>query len=90
MKTLSDRPEPPTFACEENVAGQWRFFCPRCRDWHNHSAWPGHRVAHCWDIDRRGRNLPPSYLKPGGYNLVLDPRQSRADRKAILATKRTT
>jgi hypothetical protein len=62
----------PVFLCEplSDDPGIWRFWCPFCKCWHNHSAGAGHVWAHC-------SNLHGSPFHEHGYILRRDPRFRR-------------
>lgn len=54
----------PTIEAEEiTIDGQvlWRFQCDHCQTYHHHGPGPGHRMAHCHDVN--------SPLEAKGYNL---------------------
>jgi len=44
-----------------------KVWCRYCKDWHCHGVGYSHRVAHCHDIDRRGRRIVSPYRKAGYY-----------------------
>jgi hypothetical protein len=46
---------------------QLKFFCQYCNTWHEHAAEDGHRVAHCWHAEPRGRlkGFTTPYVKTG-------------------------
>ncbi|MCX5673838.1 MAG: hypothetical protein NTX87_02420 [Planctomycetota bacterium] len=46
-----------------------RIWCRHCRRWHLHGMGYGHRVAHCADVDRRGRPVESPY-RATGYRLA--------------------
>jgi hypothetical protein len=70
VREMSNKNKLPVVLCEviePKQPGQvplWRFWCPFCKVYHQHSAGPGHRVAHCADES--------SPFFGGGYILKLD------------------
>jgi len=53
----------PIFKCEEVNEGRMRFWCPFCRDFHNHGNTQeiGHRTSHCTsDLGRAA--MPKGYF----------------------------
>ena len=44
-----------------------RVWCRYCKCWHLHGMGYGHRVAHCVDWDRRGRDIISPYRDTGYY-----------------------
>jgi hypothetical protein len=63
------RQERPVLDAWDTGRGQWAVWCKYCQVYHFHGAMDGHRVAHCHDMDRRGRQLPLNPYRTTGYIL---------------------